>query len=58
MSTSASPSGREWLAAVAGGSSAQLWIVSGAGHIGSSFVATAEYERRITAFFAANLAGR
>jgi fermentation-respiration switch protein FrsA (DUF1100 family) len=42
-------------AATEGGSPAQLWIVAGAGHEQSAFLATEEYERRLVAFFAETL---
>ena len=32
------------------------WIITGARHVESAFVAPAEYERRVTAFFRKNLA--
>ncbi|MBA2717706.1 MAG: prolyl oligopeptidase family serine peptidase [Chloroflexi bacterium] len=38
-----------------GGAPASPWIVPGADHLRASFVAAAEYERRLTAFFTAAL---
>ncbi len=42
-------------AIAASGGSAEPWIVVGAKHVRAAFVATAEYETRLTAFFSAAL---
>ena len=43
------------VAAGVGGTEVTPWIVAGAGHIESAFLQTAEYERRMAAFFKASL---
>jgi alpha-beta hydrolase superfamily lysophospholipase len=45
-------------AATRGGTPVVPWIVDGARHVESAFVQTAEYERRLAAFFRVNLATR
>ena len=43
-------------AAREGGSPVELWLLPKVDHVQAAFVATAEYERRLTAFFAKRLA--
>ena len=43
-------------AAAAGGSPVELWLLPKVEHVQAAFVATAEYERRLVAFFSARLA--